>query len=175
MDDLMSIQNKWGSFLKYYAENELISLTLLKENVPLRIASFRITPILSFYPSLHATLFIIEENDTKVVYAPSHCKPWEPLLTHPLLKNISVLIIGDILPHGPLKGCFEIPAGNTLHDETLSLDELTTIIETLGAESTFVVHIEEEWGKSYRDYARMEEHYAGYGIHFTHDGMKIMV
>jgi len=48
------------------------------------------------------------------------------------------------------------------------------IIEILGVETTIVVHIEEEWGKSYSDYVRMEEQYANHGIHFGYDGMKIV-
>jgi phosphoribosyl 1,2-cyclic phosphate phosphodiesterase len=36
-----------------------------------------------------------------------------------------------------------------------------------------IVHIEEEWGKSFDDYKKIEEKYARYNLQFAYDGMKI--
>jgi phosphoribosyl 1,2-cyclic phosphate phosphodiesterase len=175
MKDILAIQSKHGSFLDYYEDNNLISLSILHEHIPVNINSLKIIPLLSPSPSLQASLFVLEERGKRAIYASSHCVPFEPLLTHPLLQDSSLLIIGDILPSGPLKYGYSVPPCNRLREETMSLEDLKNIIDSLHSERTIVVHIEEEWGKSYRDYRVMEEEYAQYNIHFGYDGLKIRV
>jgi hypothetical protein len=139
------------------------------------IDSLTITPLLSPNPSLQAILLVIEERGKKLIYAPSHCVPFEPLLSLPLLRDSSFLHIGDILLEGPLKNGCSIPSGNRLREEMISVEDLKKIIDTLHIEKTVVVHIEEEGGKSYCDYCAIEEDYAQYNIQFGYDGLKIRI
>lgn len=178
MEDLLSIQSIYGSFFTYYATHDLIALTTLTENCVLKIDSIEITPILTPGSSsplspLNASLFVITDHEKKMIYASSHCAPFDSLLTHPLLQDSTLLIIGDILPEGPLKGGYRISPKNPLREEMITLHELVNVISQLGIERTIVVHIEEEWGKSYTDYRQIEEQYREHNIYFGYDGQKI--
>jgi len=54
-----------------------------------------------------------------------------------------------------------------------SLSEVVELIERINAKGTLIVHIEEEWGKSFDDYKKLEQKYKTWNLQFAYDGMKI--
>jgi phosphoribosyl 1,2-cyclic phosphate phosphodiesterase len=171
MRDLKAISNKYGSYLEYYERYGLISLVTLEEETPLEIEDYRIIPIPVETPGLTSTVFVISHEEKKVAYAPCDIKPFPE---HDILKDLDVLIIGGILPEGELKGGYIIPEDNELRKETFTIEELLEIIDTLRVKRTIAVHIEEDFGRSYDDYRKIENQYDR-AIEFAYDGMKIVV
>ncbi len=172
LDDIKAIKNKYGPYLDYYERCGLISLVTLKKGTPLKIGDFEITPVPVENPGVVSTIFVIESGKKRIGYAPCDMKPFP---AHDLLKNLDLLLIGGILPEGELKGGYIIPEDNELRNEVLTIDELKEIITALETRTTIVVHIEEEWGKSFDDYRKTAEKYKEYNITFSYDGMRIRI
>lgn len=53
-----------------------------------------------------------------------------------------------------------------------SLLEIHKLAQELNAKETLMVHIEEEWGKTYDEYKQLEKEC---NVKFAHDGMKIRI
>jgi len=170
MSDLLSIKNRYGSYFKYYESIGVASLNTLKDNIPFKINNFRITPI-SVKNNATSTVFLIEEDDKKVIYAPCDVKPFP--IANAKLSNADVLIIGNVIPDEPLKDNYFVPQDNELRHEMFSMNEIIEIKERLAVERVVITHIEEEWGKSFDDYKKLEQKYEQFNIRFAYDGMKI--
>lgn len=171
MSDLKDIKNKHGSYLDYYERTGLVSLVTLEKGTPFRIGDVTITPVPVENPGFLSTVFVIESGGKRVGYAPCDTKP----LPVDALKELDVLIIGGILPEGELKDGYMIPERNELRKELFTLDELLEIIAELKVKKTICVHIEEEFGRSFDDYSKIEDEYKKYTIEFAFDGMRIEV
>ena len=172
MDDLKAIRNKNGSFFDYYERCGLITPVNLEEGNPCAVADFEIVPIPIKNPGFMSTIFVIQKGETRVGYAPCDTKPFP---VHDLPKDLDALIIGGVVPEGKLKDGYILPEDNEMRKEVFTLDELKEIITTIRAKRTVAVHIEEEFGRSYDEYLRMEEALKEYCIEFAYDGMRISV
>ena len=51
------------------------------------------------------------------------------------------------------------------------MEEILEIKEQFHIKNVIVTHLEEDWGKSYDDYAELEKEYDG--IRFAYDGMEV--
>ena len=51
------------------------------------------------------------------------------------------------------------------------MDEILELQKKYGIKEVIMTHLEEDWGKSYDDYKRLEEEYAH--VRFAYDGMEI--
>jgi phosphoribosyl 1,2-cyclic phosphate phosphodiesterase len=167
MDDLKSMGYRGGSFLNYYRRSNLIETVGLEDEEEVRISSFKITPFkvqTTYNPS---TVFLIEEEGKRVVYAPCDVKPF-PKTTR--LKNLDLLIIGSFHLEGPLKNGIVIPPSNPLREELFTLKEIKELATQLPVKKVIVTHIEEEWNKTYDEYKDLEKEH---GLKFAYDGMQI--
>lgn len=170
MDDLLQIKNKYGSYISYYEEKELISLIRLKENQPIKIREFKITSI--HVKSIeNSTIFVIENINKKIIYAPCNVKPFP--VNNIKIQNANILIIGNVFHDEPLKDNYLIPVNNPLRDNASSLQEIFKIKKQVNIDKIVITHIEEEWGKSFDDYIKIEKKYKKENIKFAYDGMQI--
>lgn len=163
MSDINSIQFKFGTYLDYY-EN---TMNLIKRDIinkSMYIEDIKISCI----KVNHATVFVFEENDKKVIYAPCDVKPFP---NDEILKNAELLIIGNTVVGDILKGGFVLKEDNPLRKELFSLDEIQNIKRQYNIKNVIITHLEEDWGKSYDDYLELENKYSG--IQFAYDGMEI--
>ena len=163
MSDINSIQFKFGTYLDYYEntrnliKREIINKSMYIEDI--KISCIKVN---------HATVFVFEENDKKVIYAPCDVKP---LPNDEILKNAELLIIGNTVVGDILKGGFVLKEDNPLREELFSLDEIQKIKREYHIKNVIITHLEEDWGKSYDDYLELENKYSG--IKFAYDGMEI--
>lgn len=163
MSDINSIQFKFGTYLEYYEKTRnLIKRDII--NKPMYIEDIKISCI----KVNHATVFVFEENDKKVIYAPCDVKPFP---NDEILKNAELLIIGNTVVGDILKGGFILKEDNTLRKELFSLDEIQNIKREYNIKNVIITHLEEDWDKSYDDYLELENKYSG--IKFAYDGMEI--
>lgn len=163
MSDINSIQFKFGTYLDYYEKTRnLIKREII--NKPIYIEDIKISCI----KVNHATVFVFEENDKKVIYAPCDVKPFP---NDEILKNAELLIIGNTVVGDILKGGFVLKENNPLREELFSLDEIQNIKREYNIKNVIITHLEEDWGKSYDDYLELENKYSG--IQFAYDGMEI--
>ena len=164
-DDLIALQNKFGSFIDYYQNvHNLIKINIVSEELVL--ADIKIT----FVPTVCSTIFVFEQNNKKVVYAPCDIKPWPD---NQLFNNADLLIVGDIIPTNPIKNDFYVLADNPLRQELFMIDEIIALKDRYKIKEIIITHIEEDWGLSYTDYLELEKQY--HGIRFAYDGMEIEV
>ncbi len=170
LEDLKAISNKHGSFLNFYEKLDLIETMKLEDGKAVKIEDFEITTFKVPSPGVVSSVFLIEENGRKVIYAPCDVKPF-PENQH--LIGCDLLIVGSFFPEGPLKDNIMIPEGNELRKELFSFTEILKLTRRINAERTLIVHIEEEWGKSFDDYRKLEKTYEKYNLQFAHDGMQI--
>jgi phosphoribosyl 1,2-cyclic phosphate phosphodiesterase len=169
MEDLKAIRNREGSFFSYYEKAGLIETVELKNEMPFKIRNSKITPFEVQTTYTISTVFLIQQSEKRVVYAPCDVKPFPE---NPKLENLDLLIIGSFHPEGPLKEGITIPQNNLLRKELFSLKEIQKLAQELNAKKTIMTHIEEEWGKTYDDYKQLEKEY---NLKFAYDGMKIKI
>lgn len=169
MEDLRSMGYRGGSFFRYYEKSGLIETVELKDGEAFRISNLVITPFEVQATYNISTVFLIQENQKRVVYAPCDVKPFPK---DPKLENLDLLIIGSFHLEGPLKEGIIIPPNNPLRDELFSPKELQELAQKLNAKKTLVTHIEEEWGKTHDEYGQLEK---VYNLEFAYDGMRIEI
>ncbi|MEM3731684.1 MAG: MBL fold metallo-hydrolase [Candidatus Bathyarchaeia archaeon] len=165
------LKEKYGSFLDFYRASDLIETAELEDGQPFNVGDYKVIPFEVHGAYVTSTVFSIEVGGKKVIYAPCDAKPFPK---DARLKNPNLLILGDVLPEGPLKEGITIPIDNPLRKELFSMSELLELMERLNVGKVILTHIEEEWGKSYDDYRVLEKNYGG-RICFAYDGMKITV
>lgn len=169
MEDLKSMGYRGGSFFKYYEKTGLIETIDLKDGEAFEITNFMIIPFEVQTTYNISTVFLIQEDDKRVAYAPCDVKPFPE---NPKLENLDLLIIGSFHLEGPLREGIVIPPNNPLRVELFSPREIQELSQKLNAKQTVVTHIEEEWGKTYDEYKQLEKEY---DLEFAYDGMRIVV
>jgi phosphoribosyl 1,2-cyclic phosphate phosphodiesterase len=169
MEDLKSIGYRGGSFFQYYEKYGLIETIELTEGKSFKIKELVITPFEVQTTYNVSTVFLIQEKDKRVIYAPCDVKPFPE---NSELENLDLLIIGSFHLEGPLKEGIIIPPNNPLRLELFSLNELEELAKKLKAKRTLVTHIEEEYGKGFDEYKLLENEY---NLKFTYDGMRIEI
>lgn len=85
--------------------------------------------------------------------------------------DADVLIIGNTIVGDILKDGFILKLDNPLREELFIMEEIFEIKEQFHIKNVIVTHLEEDWGKSYDDYAELEKEYDG--IRFAYDGMEV--
>ena len=169
MKDLKSMGYSGGSFFTYYEKSGLIDTIELVNEQPFKIGNFVITPFETKTTYNYSTVFLIQENGKKIVYAPCDVKPFP---VNPQLCDLDLLIIGSFHLEGPLKEGITIPKNNALRVELFSPKEIQELSKSLNAKKTLLTHVEEEWGKSYDEYKHLLKEY---GLHVAYDGMRIEI
>lgn len=165
MEDINTIGFKYGSFLDYYEKNRnLIKRQVVEESITLK--DIKIT----FIKATSATVFVFEQNGNKVIYAPCDVKPFPE---HKIFENADVMIIGNTVIGKELKGGFLLKKDNLLREELFTMEEIEELKHKYSIKKVIMTHIEEDWGKSYDDYLKLEKLYEN--IKFAYDGMKIEI
>lgn len=165
MEDLNSIHSKYGSYLDYYENVRcLIKRKIVKDFICLDNIK------LNFVSTGYSTIFVFEENDKKVIYAPCDVKPFPQ---NDIFKNADIMIIGNTIVGETLKNNFILKENNPLNNELFNIREIKKLRDQFNIKKIIITHLEEDWGKSYDDYLNLEKQYTN--ICFAYDGMKISV
>lgn len=165
MDDINSIRSKYGPYLDYYEKvRNLIKRHKVKDSIT--IEGIKIT----FVSAGRATVFVFEQGCKKVIYAPCDVKPFP---VNDIFKNANYMIIGNTVVGKVLKDGFVLTDDNSMAKELFSMDEIVELKNLYNIEKVAITHLEEDWGKSYDDYLKMQEQYNN--IVFSYDGMIIEV
>lgn len=163
MEDLNSIQSKLGSYFDYYEKVRcLIKRRIVDDTI--EINGIKITLV----RATSATIFVFEENNKKLIYAPCDVKPFPE---SNLFKDADVMIIGNTIIGNVLKDGFQLKEDNPLIEDLFVMDEIVQLKMKYNIGQVIMTHIEEDWGKSYDDYLELEKQYEG--IKFAYDGLVI--
>lgn len=165
MEDINSIKFKLGSYLDYY-ENVR---NLIKRNIIESVITIDGVKI-SFFKVNHATVFVFEKNNKKVIYGPCDIKPFP---NEVIFEDADLLIIGNTVVGDKLKDGFILDKDNPLRRELFTLSEIQDLKNKYNISQVIITHLEEDWGKSYDDYIELEKQYKD--INFAYDGMKIEI
>jgi phosphoribosyl 1,2-cyclic phosphate phosphodiesterase len=171
LDDLRALQNKYGLVFDHYERMNAAVVSTMTDNEPLEIDRIKITAVPPATKQVPSTLFVIEENDTKIIYAPCDIKPIP--VDNPLLHNADMLIMGETMLPEPLKYDYYVPDDNVLREEVYTLEQVVELRKQIRADRVLITHIEEEWGKSYDDCIELEEKFSSDRISFAYDGMRL--
>lgn len=165
MNDLNSISFKFGCYFDYYdTVRNLIKRNSVKDSIC--IGNIKIT----FIKVNHATVFVFEENNRKVIYAPCDVKPFPK---NDIFKNADLLITGNTIIGDVLKNGVVLSDNNLLKRDLFSTDEVIDLKKKYNIDKVIFTHLEEDWGKSYDDYLDLEKNY--HNIEFAYDNMDILV
>lgn len=153
-----------GSVLDYYVWRGLITVngSYYVEKGDIRI------DLIPVDEGEEVAIFVISQEDKKVIYAPCDVKPFPK---SELFMDADVLIIGNTIVGDILKDGFILKLDNPLREELFIMEEILEIKEQFHIKNVIVTHLEEDWGKSYDDYAELEKEYDG--IRFAYDGMEV--
>ena len=164
MEDLKKQGTKYGSMLWYYQYCGLIRAEAadVVDKQPVRIQ------LVPANEEQTVAIFVITERDHKVIYAPCDVKPFPE---NEIFQGADVLIIGNTIVGDVLKDGFELKPDNPLRDELFTMEEIVALKEKYQIPQVIITHLEEDWGKSYEDYKKLEPEYPG--IRFAFDGMKV--
>lgn len=165
MADINSIGSKLGSYLDYYENiRNLIKRKVVEDYIYLEDIK------LTFVRVGSATVFVFEQNDKKIIYAPCDVKP---LPENDIFKDSDIMIIGNTVVGEVLKYGYVLKEGNSILSELFTMKEIRNLKEEYNIKKVVITHLEEDWGKSYDDYLKLENEYEG--IVFAYDGMTLEV
>lgn len=165
MSDINSIRFRFGTFLDYYEKTRnLINRNVIHKSIfidDINISCIKVN---------HATIFVFEKNNKKVIYAPCDVKPFPK---DEIFKDADLLIVGNTIVGDILKDGYILGEDNPLKKELFSLEEIENIKSGYGIKMVIITHLEEDWGKSYSDYLELQTQYVD--IEFAYDGMEINI
>lgn len=167
MKDINAIKSKYGPFMSYY-----IYMNLIKEQ---EIENFfeqdgiKVT-FVQVPKEKAVTVFVIESNQKKLIYAPCDCVPFPD---EPILYDADVLILGNTFIGNKLKDGRNVTQDHPMRKELYSFEDAQNIFRRIKAKRLIVTHIEEDWGKSYDDYLEIEKAYQN--VSFAYDGLSIIL
>ena len=164
LEDMKLQRTRYGSVLGYYVMRGLATAESVRS---LEINGLKIDMI-PVDETEHVAVFVITDEHGKVIYAPCDVKPFPH---SELFSGADVLIIGNTVIGETLKDGFVLDAENPLREELFVMDEILELQKKYGIKEVIMTHLEEDWGKSYDDYKRLEEEYAH--VRFAYDGMEI--
>lgn len=164
LEDIKKQSTKYGSILEYYELRGLIytkGIRTFKDNN----IQIELIPV---DEQEHVAIFIISSDSKKVIYAPCDVKPFPK---SEKFQGADVLIIGNTIVGEVLKDGFILKEDNPLRKELFTLNEVDAIRKQYGIKEVIITHLEEDWGKSYDDYKKLEREWSF--IHFAYDGLKL--
>jgi phosphoribosyl 1,2-cyclic phosphate phosphodiesterase len=166
MRDVNGIRNLHGSFMDYYEHMGLIERKMVNEIFENDI-KITLVPV---QKDKAVTVFVFESKGKKLIYAPCDCKPFPE---DEIIYNADVLIIGNTFIGNTLKNNTVIHKEHPLRNELHSMEDVLNIKSRLNIKKVIITHIEEDWGKSYDDYKKLEKEYEDTCL--AYDGMEIVL
>jgi len=166
IEDIKQQGTKYGSAIEYYEAKGLVrtrGIRAIKNNNIL-------VELIPVNEQEHVAIFVISSDSKKIIYAPCDVKPFPK---SEKFEDADVLIIGNTIVGDVLKDGFVLNEDNPLKKELFTLDEIDTIRKQYGIKEVIITHLEEDWGKSYDDYRKLERKLNS--IHFAYDGLKIQL
>jgi phosphoribosyl 1,2-cyclic phosphate phosphodiesterase len=168
MNDVNSIRSIHGSFMDYYEHMGLIKRINVEDKLAMK-NNINIT-FIRVPKKKNVDIFLFEQNGKKLVYAPCDCKIFPE---NEILYNADILIIGNTFIGNVLKNGTIIHENHPLRQELHSVENIMEIKVKYKIKTVIITHIEEDWGKSYDEYKKLEKEYEN--IEFAYDGMKIEI
>ena len=166
LEDIQKQGTAYGSVLSYYEAKGLVYMSGIR-NLKGKNILIDLVPV---NEQEHVTIFVISSNGKKIIYAPCDVKPFP---VSEKFENADILIIGNTIVGDVLKDGFVLNKDNPLRKELFTLDEIDNIRKQYGIKKVIITHLEEDWGKSYDDYKKLEHELDS--IHFAYDGLKIQL
>lgn len=164
LEDIKKQGTRYGSFIDYFQAKGLIYTrgvySLKYKNI--------LIDLIPVDKQEHVSIFVISSKEKKIVYAPCDVKPF-PISEK--FQGADVLIIGNTIVGEVLKDGFILKEDNPLRKELFTLNEVDAIRKQYGIKEVIITHLEEDWGKSYDDYKKLEREWSF--IHFAYDGLKL--
>lgn len=161
MSDINSIGSKLGSYLDYYENTRnIIKRYVVEDSIFLNDIK------LSFIKADYSTIFVFEQDEKKVIYAPCDVKPFP---NNDIFKDADIMIIGNTIVGEVLKDGYILDEGNSLRDVLFTMNEIEQLKAKYNIEKVIITHLEEDWGKSYDDYLELQKQYDN--IIFAYDGL----
>lgn len=166
LEDIKKQGTRFGSAMGYYMSRGLV-IANEKRCLKANDITVELIPVDS---TEHVTIFVISENERKIIYAPCDVKPFPH---SELFYDADILIIGNTIVGDILKDNFVLEKNNPLREELFVMEEIFEIKEKYGIRKVIITHLEEDWGKSFDDYREIEKGYND--LAFAYDGMEIKV
>ncbi|MBU3145060.1 hypothetical protein [Clostridium sp. CF012] len=115
-------------------------------------------------------MFVFEQKDKKVIYAPCNVKPFPD---EDLFNNANLLIIGNTITSEVAKDNFIIDNYNEMRKHLFVMNEIVELKKQYNVNKVIITHLDEDWGLSYDDYLKKAKNYDN--IEFAYDGLNIEI
>lgn len=167
IEDVRSIKNKFGPYVENYEKNyNLIKINVVDRELNIDDIKITIIPVSNKLSSV----FVFEQKDKKVIYAPCNVKPFPD---EDLFNNADLLIIGDTITSEVAKDNFIIDNDNKMRKNMFVMNEIVELKKQYNVDKVIMTHLDEDWGLSYDDYLEKAKNYDN--IEFAYDGLNIEI
>lgn len=172
MNQIRKLQSPLGSYLSYYEKQQFLVAKELDCNRELSIQDIHIMPIMiNTDEKLSVCAYQFASNGKRAIYMPCDVKPHVSL---DFLKNADLFMVNCPFLESR-EGFPAIPPTHPLREELFSMEEVRALVKKYAIKKTIIVHIEEMWRLSFAELAVLEKKYHQDNIHFSYDGMNIIV
>ncbi len=148
--------------IKYMEECSFAKIKPLEDK--LNIGDYSIEPI-KLTNDIPVYVFVINNQGKRVGICMDHAKD---ITNSEILEDLDLMIIPLGYPDE------KVPPGHIRRQDTSFKDNLN-LIEELKPKKTVLIHIEELWRMSTKDYKNLEMQHKNKNLHFSTDGMEIEI
>ena len=166
---LRTIQSQYGPLLDYYEDRGFISSSPFLDTV--RLGTLRIKAIPVERGTQTSFVYVFEQGQKKMVYAPCDIKPFPE--TRREVRNADLLVIQQGIFEDGLRRDFRYPADHISRTTLYTFEETMALGKRIDAGQILFMHLEEYWNRSFEDYLAIEKMHDN--IQFAFDGMHMTV
>jgi phosphoribosyl 1,2-cyclic phosphate phosphodiesterase len=166
---LKGIHSVYGPLIDYYEDQGFVKTVVFQNRIT--VGETDITAIPVDCGSQISFVYIFENEDKRVVYAPCDIKPFPS--DREEVQNANLLIIQPGIFETGLKHGFTYPENHISRTTLYTFDQTMKIAKQVQAKEVLFVHLEEYWNRGYDDYLEIEKGFNS--IRFAYDGMNVKV
>lgn len=158
-------EHSCGSFLDFYVKRGMIELVYWEDRQPLVLENgITITPYLVEYTK--GFYYVIEQNNTKVIYSP--CE-YHHVVPDQTVRNVNIFIVHNLFWENPNIS----PRKRAPTDED-TFEQMLGHADSFGVKDIILTHIEESFGLNHDELnAKMKQYYPDYNVVAGYDGLII--
>lgn len=157
----------YGPQIDFYVEQGFLKIAPFEQRT--RIDGVEISAVPVDRGDQLVYVYVFENQDRKLVYAPCDIKPFPE--DSGRLQAPNVLVVQPGIFESGLKHGFTYSPDHVSRTTLYTIEETLALAKRIQAEQVVFVHLEEYWNRSHTDYKRLETTFDN--AVFAHDGMRI--
>ncbi len=166
---IRELRSAYGPLIDFYVEQGFVEVVEFDEVMEIEGIRIQAVPVDRGGQAVY--LYVFEDGERKIVYAPCDIKPF-PETRKEVQEPDCLLIQPGIFEEG-LKHDFHYPSDHVSRTTLYTFEETVALARRIRAGSVVFVHLEEYWNRGHGEYLTIEEGLSN--MRFAHDGMRVQV